>query len=40
MAKPFTLTALLESVRSAVAKGKMPARKGSRKLALPELYLG
>jgi two-component system phosphate regulon response regulator PhoB len=37
--KPFSLTALLESVRSAVAMGQA-ARKAERGFAWSELYLG
>lgn len=37
--KPFTLTALLESVRSAVAKGQA-ARQAGLEIALSELFLG
>jgi DNA-binding response OmpR family regulator len=39
--KPFTLTTLLESVRSAVAKGQEAVRKVGQQLpALSELFLG
>jgi DNA-binding response OmpR family regulator len=38
--KPFTLTALLERVRFAVAKGQEAARKVDQMPALSELFLG